>query len=182
MVSCECQLDWQIENLAVCVSPHTMFTDTLLFSSSFADGAPVCDAARSFPQPVPKMPWSTQRISSMCTGSGTLVLRVRQGKAEEAKSSDCIIAEQSVSFDYSEADQPLKLPDTNAWSAQDQACARAYEEAGGYLEFRVESQQLGCGKNGVSVKYVNQCPVGCDLDPDQPKCEPCGKESLTNSF
>ncbi|HEX6243436.1 MAG TPA: hypothetical protein VFZ61_21130, partial [Polyangiales bacterium] len=164
------------------VGQHTAFTDTLLYSSALEDGEPVCDVGRSFPQPVPRDAWSAQRISSPCAGQGTLVLRVRQGEADEPQSDDCIIAEQRLEFDYAEKGETLTLPSLAAWSAQDQACARAYEEQGGYLEFRVESDEVGCGKDGVSARYVNQCPVKCDTDPDAPGCEDCGQPTITNSF
>jgi hypothetical protein len=180
--TCDCPLDWQIDNLAVCVGQHTAFTDTLLYSSSPGGDKPQCDAGRRFPQPVPARDWSDQRLSSPCTGAGTLVLRVRQGDAADPSADDCIIAEQQLEFDYTTADQPLTLPALAPWSAQDQACARAYEEQGGYLEFRVESAEVGCGKDGSTVKYVNQCPVTCDLDPSGPECEDCGQPTLTNSF
>jgi hypothetical protein len=187
VASCDCPIDWQVENLAVCVAQHTAFTETLLFSSSEGEGGALhCDAARSFPQPVPSQPWSTQRISSPCTGAGTLTLRVRQGKAERAQTSDCVVAEQKFDFDYTSAKTPLALPSVDAWSAQDAACARAYEEEGGYLEFRVESSQLGCGDDGTSLKFVNQCPVGCDLaqNRDLAKCKACAKDQtgLANSL
>jgi hypothetical protein len=182
--SCECALDWQIDNLAPCIRQHTAFTDTLIYSSSPDEGGgqPHCDVGRSFPQPVPSREWSGQRISSSCTGSGTLVLRVRQGDGSDPSPDDCIIAEQQVEFDYTTADQPLSLPALKPWSAQDQACARAYEEQGGYFEFRVESSEVGCGEDGHTVKYAKQCPVTCTLDASGPECEDCGAPTLTNSF
>jgi hypothetical protein len=187
VASCDCPIDWQVDNLAVCVSPHTAFTETLLFSSSLGEGdALQCDAARSFPQPVPSQAWSAQRISSPCTGSGKLVLRVRQGQAESAGADDCVLAQQEFDFDYATAKAPLALAPVAAWSAKDAACARAYEDEGGYLEFRVESEKLGCGEGGTSVKYVNQCPVGCDLADNRalPKCKACAKDQngLANSL
>ena len=184
MATCECPLDWQIDNLAVCVGGHTSFTDTLLFSSSLEDGKIHCDVARPFPQPVPSRAWSEQRISSPCTGAGKLVLRVRQGNTATASESDCVVNEQSFDFDYTAVDAPLALPSVAAWSAQDQTCARAYEESGGYLEFVVQSETLGCGDDGESVKRVNQCPVICDEpghDKD-PVCENCGGTTLSNAF
>lgn len=179
--TCRCPLDWQVDNMAVCVSPHTAFTQTLLFSSHVdSAGEIACDSARPFPQPVPEEAWSSQRIASPCAGHGTLSIKVRQGDAKEPSDDDCVIAEHTLDFDYAKAGAPQELAPVGAWSAQDQTCARAYEEEGGYLEFRIESEQIGCDRSGSTVKYVAICPVGCDITPDQPKCKVCGGQQLSN--
>jgi hypothetical protein len=179
--TCACPLDWQIDNLSACVSPHTAFTSTLVYSSYLTDGTIKCDTAKGdFPQPPSTRTWSTQRISSPCTGSGTLRLRVRQGNSDSASESDCVLGEYSVDFDYGTADEPLELAALPSWSVQDQECARAYEEEGGYLEFVIESDALGCGAGDAHVSYVNICPLRCDTDPDGPDCDACGNGSLVN--
>jgi hypothetical protein len=178
--TCACPLDWQIDNLAVCVSPHTSFTSTLVYSSHLTDGKITCDTAKGFPQPLPAHAWSAQRIASPCTGSGTLRLRVRQGRSESASEDDCVLGEQAVDFDYGTVDEALELGSLSSWSAQDQECARAYEEEGGYLEFVIESEQLGCGALGAKVSYVDVCPLRCDADPTGAGCDACGDGSLVN--
>lgn len=180
--TCTCPLDWQVDNLAVCVSAHTAFTSTLVYSSYLTDEKITCDSAKSFPQPAPVRAWSEQRIASPCTGSGTLRLRVRQGRSESASENDCMLAEQVVDFDYPTANEHLELGALSSWSAQDQECARAYEQQGGYLEFVIESDQLGCGATGAKVKYVDICPLRCDTDPSGPGCDECGNGSLVNQL
>lgn len=182
-VVCSCPIDWQVDNLAVCVSGHTAFTSTLVYSSYLNEyGDVTCDAARPFPQPLPKNAWSAHRIASACAGSGKLTLRVRPGRAETASADDCVLGEVSVDFDYVVPDAPLDLPVLTSWSAQDQPCARAYEDQGGYLEFVVESEQLGCGETGTSVQRVDICPVRCDGHPNDPGCDVCGGPQLATRF
>jgi hypothetical protein len=164
----------------VCVSAHTAFTSTFVYSSYLTQGKISCDPARTFPEPVPQQAWSAQRISSTCTGSGRLRLSVRHGRAEAVSPDDCLIAEREQAFDYSQADQPLELPPLDAWSAQDPDCASAYEQDGGYLEFRIESGTLGCGEADAKVTYVNICPLRCDGHPEAPGCEVCGGPSVAN--
>jgi hypothetical protein len=180
--TCACPLDWQIDNLAVCVSAHTAFTSTLVYSSYLTDEKITCDTAKGFPQPAPARTWSGQRISSPCIGGGTLRLRVRQGHSESASENDCVLAEQAIDFDYPVAEATLELAALSGWSVQDQDCARAYEEQGGYLEFIIESEQLGCGSEEAKVRYVDICPLRCDTDPNGSDCDKCGSGSLVNQL
>jgi hypothetical protein len=174
VASCDCAIDWAIDNTALCVAPHTSYSPPVIFSSYLDEaGTLVCDKTLRFPQPVPSAAWSAQTISSRCAGKGTLTLRIRPGKAKDASAADCILTEQSVAFDYSQANKQLALPDVAGWSAKDEACSRAFEQEGGYFEFRVESDQLGCGEADEKVNYVDICLATCQEDPTRAGCEAC---------
>jgi hypothetical protein len=174
VASCDCPIDWAIPNSALCVAPHTTYSPPVIFSSHLdQDDNVACDPTLRFPQPVSSEPWSTQSITSRCTGQGTLTLRVRQGKAKDASVDDCILAEQTLDFDYTQANKPLALPPVAAWSADDAACSRAFEEQGGYFEFRVQSEMLGCGAADEKVHYVDICLASCRDDPTRAGCEAC---------
>lgn len=174
VASCDCPLDWEFENVSVCVAPHTNYSPPVIFSSYLdAEGSVACDATVRFPQPVSSQPWSVQRISSRCTGSGTLTLRVRQGKARDASADDCVLNEQTFEFDYAQPNRSIALAEVAAWSAQSESCSRAFEDTGGYFEFRVESETLGCGAPGEKVNYVDICLAGCRDDPTREGCEAC---------
>ena len=174
VATCDCPIDWSLENVALCVAPHTNYSPPVIFSSHLdADGNVACDATQRFPQPVSKDAWSVQNISSRCSGKGTLTLRVRQGKARAASADDCVLNEQTFEFDYAQANRTLALGEVAAWSAESEACSRAFEDTGGYFEFRVESETLGCGAQGQKVNYVDICLASCRDDASREGCEAC---------
>jgi hypothetical protein len=175
VASCDCPVDWALDNSALCVSPRTSYSPPLIFSSHLDEaGKVVCDPGLRFPQPLSKLPWSAQEMSSRCVGKGTLTLRVRTGKAKSASADDCVLVERAFDFEYTEANRTMTLADIDAWSAQDEACSRAFENEGGYFEFRVDSDTLGCGMPGEKVNYVDICLATCEGDPSRPGCEACG--------
>jgi hypothetical protein len=174
VATCDCPIDWAIENVALCVAPPTNYSPPVIFSSHLdGDGNVACDTTQRFPQPVSREPWSAQRITSRCRGKGTLTLRVRQGKAREASDEDCMLNEQTFDFDYAQPNRSLALAEMAAWSAQVETCARAFEDAGGYFEFRVDSETLGCGAPGEKVNYIDICLASCHDDPTRAGCEAC---------
>lgn len=180
-VACSCPVDWAIDNTALCVAPHTSYSPPVIFSSYLDDKNQVtCPATRSFPQPVSSEPWSTQHISSRCSGTGTLTLRIRVGAAKDASDDDCILGEQSFDFEYGQANRPLQLPDLAAFSARDEDCSRAFEERGGYFELRVVSDKLGCGAAEEKVNYVDICLAACRDDPTRAGCEACNDKPDQN--
>lgn len=179
--SCDCPIDWAVDNTALCVAPHTSYSPPVIFSSHLDDAKHVqCDKTLRFPQPVSSEAWSTQHISSRCAGKGTLTLRIRQGRAKSASSADCVLAEQTLDFDYTRANNALSLPSLAAWSATDEACSRAFETSGGYFEFRLESEKLGCGAADEKVNYVDICLASCMDDPTRAGCEACDDEPNQN--
>jgi hypothetical protein len=174
VASCDCPVDWTLDNTALCVAPHTSYSPPVIFSSYLDDGGNVtCPATQRFPQPVSREPWSPQHISSRCTGKGTLTLRVRAGTAKDARADDCILAEQTSEFDYTQRNRTLELPPVPAWSARDEACSRAFEDSGGYVEFRMLSDKLGCGAEDEKVNYIDICLAACQDDPMRAGCEAC---------
>jgi hypothetical protein len=187
VATCDCPIDWTLANTSLCVAPHTTYSPPVLFSSHLDDdGEVACDATLRFPQPVSKLPWSSQEITSRCTGKGTLTLRIRAGKAKSASQDDCLLTEQSFDFDYTQANRSLALEDVAAWSAQSEACSREFESEGGYFEFRVESDALGCAMPGGSaaeqskVNYIDICLASCQGDASRPGCEACGDKPDRN--
>lgn len=174
VATCDCPIDWSLDNSSLCVAPHTSYSPPVIFSSHLDDGGEVaCDPTVRFPQPVSQLRWSTQEITSRCAGKGTLTFRIRSGKAKSASDDDCILTEQSFDFDYKQANRALALDDVGAWSAQSEACSRAFESEGGYFEFRVESEALGCGAVGEKVNYIDICLATCEGDASRPGCEAC---------
>jgi hypothetical protein len=181
VASCDCPIAWDIANTALCVAPHTSYSPPLIFSSHLGDeGAPVCAETQRFPQPVAEETWSTHQISSRCAGKGSLTLRMRQGKAERASADDCVLSEQTIDFDYAQPNKALKLAALDAWSAQSEACSRAFEAEGGYFEFRVQSEMLGCGASDDKVNYVDICLAACQDDPERAGCEACADQPERN--
>jgi hypothetical protein len=179
---CACPLDAELSNLALCVSPSTAFAPAHVFSSHRTDGGAVaCEPWRA-PQPLPAQPWSSARISSPCAGAGMLCVRVRSGDVRAAQPSDCTLTERCVSFDYPVPNLIREVAPVGAWVAESDACAQRYEQQGGYIEFRVDSAQLGCGEGAERITRVAVCPTRCQADARMPGCEACGGPEVTTRF
>ena len=176
-VGCECQLDWQIDNLAVCVVRKTQFTRASVYSSHLdANAMPQCDPARTQPQPVPLDAWSPHRVKSACAGSGQLCVSLKQGSIDEqgAVSSSCTLVESCSQIDYTTPGAALELPALPAWSVADADCANSYDASQGFFEFRLVSDVFSCGaENPTLITHRPSCPPGCDLEPDAERCRVC---------
>lgn len=172
-VECPCALDVSLENLALCISPTTAFGPAHVYSSHWdrAASAPACEPARN-PQPVPAMPWSGLKVSSMCAGTGQFCVTVWAGAPGGAE--DCQLARVCSPVDYLGGQQIVDLAALSPWVAESSACAQRYESEGGYLEFEVDSEQLGCDRGDGSKKLVPLCPVRCQADPSGEGCSTCG--------
>jgi hypothetical protein len=176
-MGCGCGLDWQIDNLALCVVRQTGFTAAAVYTSHLdSAGMPQCDPARAVPQPVPLDPWSAHRIKSACAGSGRLCVALRQGSmdADGGLSSSCTLSEVCTDVDYVTPGSALELPPLAAWSVADADCANSYDEGSGFFEFRLTSDEFSCGaENPTLVSVRPSCPPGCDLEPQAERCKVC---------
>lgn len=172
---CMCALDTKIDNLALCISPTTAFEPAHVFSSSLASAAaqPTCEPWR-MPQPVPSAPWSSIRVSSPCAGTGNFCVAVWSGSAQTPTLNDCQLARVCTPVAYAGNGQIVELAALPAWVAESSECAQRYERDGGYLEFVVESEQLGCGGATGKSTLVPLCPTRCQADPKGQGCEICG--------
>lgn len=172
-VECPCALDVSLENLALCMSPTTAFGPAHVYSSHLdpASGAPVCEPARN-PQPQPAMPWSALRASSQCAGTGQFCVTVWAGEVGGA--DDCELTRVCSAVAAPGGQQVVDLAALPSWTAASSACAQRYEQEGGYLEFSVDSEQLGCEREDGSKRVVPLCPSRCQTDPSGPNCDSCG--------
>jgi hypothetical protein len=175
VADCECAVATKIANLALCISPTTAFSPAHVYSSSWnvEAGSPACEPWRS-PQPLPATPWSTIQVSSKCAGTGQFCITVRSGNAAQPLPDDCSLARVCTSIDYAGGEQITALAPLPSWVAESSDCAQRYERDGGYLEFVVESEQLGCNMGSGRRKLVPLCPTRCEADPKGAGCEICG--------
>ena len=180
---CPCRLATVIDNLALCVSPTTAFASTHVYSTFWNDltREPECEPWRA-PQPVPAIPWSKLRISSQCAGNGQLCVTLKAGQENNLSPDDCLLTTQCTAFDYTTPGQVAELAPLGAWVAESSECALRYEQLGGYLEFRVDSAQLGCGMSADDVTRVAVCPTRCEADPTAAGCEICGEPQIMTWF
>lgn len=179
--TCACPLDVQLDNLGICASPATAFAPAHVFSSHRVDGGvSMCEPWRD-PQPVPSRPWSAVRISAPCAGDGRLCVTLRAGRAESPTSDDCTLTERCVSFEYTDAGVVADLSPLGAWAAQTGACTQRYDQEGGYLEFRSDSAELGCGTS-TSMRRVAVCPARCQDAPTGQGCDVCGGPAIMTRF
>jgi hypothetical protein len=189
--ACECALTWEVDSVVPCIAPKSISFPSIIFSSHADEGKPSngsgdedtvpdCNAAVSFPQPVPPEPWSKQRIQAQCAGSANLCVSLKSGKAKEASDADCSIMEHCFDADYDVAGKVVELDELPGWAATDAACSNAFSESGGYVEFRVEGD-LGC-EDRPRVRRVQICPTKCGADPEHSDCKNCGNAQLSAAF
>lgn len=172
---CECPLDAKLDNLALCISPTTAFEAAHVYSSSLEGGdeGASCEPAR-VPQPKPVAPWSRLTVSSPCAGTGEFCITIWSGNARQPGFGDCRLARVCSAVDYAGNRAQVELAPLPSWVAESSDCAQRYEREGGYLQFEVVSEQLGCNMEMGSTKLVPLCPVRCEADPAGEGCAACG--------
>lgn len=181
-VNCPCRLRTSIENLAVCVAAPTLGEGAHVYSSSWAEGAaaPTCER-RQTPQPAPADPWSRVRVRSACTGTGELCVTVRARSGGERSPDDCVLATRCSPFGYPVAEAEAELPPLGSW-VDSSECAQRYDQYGGYLEFALTSDALGCNMGGTQITTTDICPVRCQQEPNAAGCEICGAPQVAIGF
>jgi hypothetical protein len=169
--ACDCPLEWDVDNITICgvESSSDPVRAPLLYSTSMS--AACENYGDTFPQPVPRTPWSKQRIRSTCAGSGELCVTLKQGDWEHPGADDCVLARKCTPFTYNGENKVLELPPIEAWSVTDSACAYKFEANDGYLEFENDSQ-LGC----TPVEQKRVCPLSCARDHSTAECQACLRE------
>jgi hypothetical protein len=179
-----CELDWSIDNVVTCVVPPTVKNPPIIYSSHLKAGEPTCDPYSKFPQPVPKANWSKQHVIGLTVGEAKVCFSLKQGDFKNPTSDDCVLNKQCFDVEYTKAETELDLPELTPWSATDEACARAYYADGGYVEMRIESDDLGCAQDGDDVERLPLCPPKCDGKDDKTAgCETCvDRKSVTGAF
>jgi hypothetical protein len=181
--TCPCRLTTAFDNLAVCVSATGAFGPAQVYSSYVRPGAsgPECGVRQQTPT-APILPWTSLTVRSACTGTGQFCVTIRGGDYNNPSVADCTLATRCSSIAYGTPNIDAQLEPLASWVAESNDCATRYEQMGGYLEFVVESDQLGCNMGEAQQKRVPLCPVRCRDNPMGEGCDVCGAPQVSTTF
>lgn len=177
--ACDCFSSgkWKLSNLSPCIFRGT---DTWLYSSKLNDdGTLNCGSVPSEPPPVPDGAWSTSTLNVDCAGQFTLCFTIKAGDVSNPRADDCVVNESCHDVFYEEARVDQRLPDLPSWRSLDTACARDFDQRGGYGEMSVLGESIECEMidDGSGERYVfhrtNYCPPSCQQDMSAPGCMDC---------
>lgn len=168
---------WQIDNLSPC-----FFTQGTTVTGSVSTIMPGnCPAAADFLNGIPPAePWSTNAVTSDCTGFFKLcyTLKALSTPNGQPGAGDCTMKQVCTEAYYSVVNVEQPFPDLPGWITQnagETACAQAFVTNGGYAEMSVKGQSDECDKVEKVFQTVTYCPLKC-ADPanaTDPECVNC---------
>jgi hypothetical protein len=170
---------WAIDNIAPCIFTASSGNTYLYSSRLAANGSLDCGSDVPEPPPTPEGNWSDNTLNVDCGGAFELCFTIKAGDVADPRADDCVIMQHCVDVWYPEADQTQALPPIAAWSSPNTACAREFEQRGGYGEMSVLGESVACDviDDGEGTPYVfhrtNYCPPSCQDTPNTPECREC---------
>lgn len=173
---------WQIDNLSPCFVSQSQGGPVLGAISTVMPGnCPPSAGSMDWNNPqVPSDPWSTNAVTSDCTGYFKLCFTLKALSAPNApqSASDCTMKQVCTEAYYSVANQQQSFPDLPGWvtqTAPEKSCAQAFVSNGGYAEMSVVGESDECDKVNKVFQTVTYCPLKC-ADPanaNDPECVNC---------
>lgn len=174
---------WKIDNLSPCFVTTGGATGTVLggISTVMPGNCPSNAGTMDWNNPqTPTEPWSTNYVTSDCTGYFKLCFTLKALAAPGAPQAagDCTMKQVCTEAYYAVANQQQKFPDLPGWvtaTAAEKACAQSFVSNGGYAELSVVGESDECDKINKVFQKVTYCPFKC-ADPayaNDPDCVNC---------
>ncbi len=173
---------WQIDNLSPCFISQSQGGPVLGAISTVMPGncPPNAGSIDWNNPPVPADPWSTNTVTSDCTGYFKLCFTLKALSSPNApqSASDCTMKQVCTEQYYSVANQPQSFPNLPGWVTQapaEKSCAQAFVTNGGYAEMSVVGESDECDKVNKVFQTITYCPLKC-ADPanaNDPECVNC---------
>jgi hypothetical protein len=168
---------WKLTNLAPCIFRGSA---TYLYSSKLtADNKIDCGTNVPDPPPVPPGVWTDDTLNVDCGGQFKLCYTIKAGDVNNPKPGDCVITQWCTDVWYPMAGVDQRLPDVPGWRTSDAACAKQFDQGGGYGEMSVIGKSAECDvvDDGHGNPYVfhrtDYCPPSCQNTPTAPGCKEC---------
>jgi hypothetical protein len=173
---------WQIDNLSPCFVSSSQNGPVLGAISTVMPGnCPPTAGSMDWNNPqVPSEPWSTNNVTSDCTGFFKLCFTLKALSAPGApqSASDCTMKQVCTEAYYATANIKQNFPDLPGWvtqSAPEKSCAQSFVSNGGYAEMSVVGESDECDKVNKVFQTITYCPLKC-ADPanaNDPECVNC---------
>jgi hypothetical protein len=164
---------WAIDNLSPCFFSSSQNGPVIATTSTSIQGGTIqCPADDTA---APAEDWSTDSITTDCTGTFKLCYSLKAGKAMTPLPTDCEIIKVCSEAYYSVANAVQALPPLPGWLADpgSVACAQQFVDSGGYGEMSVVGQSDECEGVDKVFNRVNYCPLSCNTNPNGPGCAGC---------
>lgn len=117
---------WKIANTAPCIWSDSAGYYAYSTIGPDASGCTETDHLDRGVKPS-KGVWSTDTLKTDCTGTFTLVYRVKVGDYKNPKKEDCTLGESSTLVEYRQENVEQSLPDLPHWNTADSACVKKWE-------------------------------------------------------
>jgi hypothetical protein len=172
---------WKIQNTSPCFATSAPGTYIGAVSTVVnAAGQSACPAI-SNPLVAPGAPWSTNTLNTDCAGKFKLCYTIKAGNFDMPAATDCVITSQCTEADYPKENVEQTFPVLPAWVNNDGACAKRFNEVGGYGEMTVVGKSVLCDEidDGMGkprmFNRVKYCPASCANGSTAPECVSCGQ-------
>jgi hypothetical protein len=158
---------WKIDNLSPCFVSSSPTTVLGAISTVMPGNCPSNAGTMDWNNPVPPSePWSTNYVTSDCTGYFKLCFTLKGLAAPGAPqaASDCVMKQVCTEAYYAVANQQQKFPDLPGWvtaTAAEKSCAQKFVSNGGYAELSVVGESDECDKINKVFQKVTYCPLKC---------------------
>lgn len=171
---CFSQGTWQIDNLSPCFFSPSGDAATTEGAISTIQSGQLFECPSDFTA-APTDTWSTDTLTTDCTGHYTLCYTLKAGSATNPQASDCVVIQVCSEGDYLTANQPQPWPDLPGWisTGDESACAKTFTEAGGYGLKSVSGTPTGCASITKTLGTVTYCPLSCNQPNPPSLCATC---------
>jgi hypothetical protein len=183
--ACGCLLHgaWKIDNLSPCFYSVAGDAGTSEGAISTTDlgGQINCPADFSM---APTAAWSTDTLTTDCTGHYRLCYTLKVGSASNPQTNDCIVAQSCAEGDYTTVDQSQTWPSLPGWisTGAEATCATTFYNDGGYGEMTVTGTPSGCSAITKTIGTVTYCPSSCNQANAPASCATCVSGASDGSF
>ncbi len=170
--SCFSSGSWVLDNTSPCFITYGGSSDTYAVSTipDGMGGAACPDVGSMPPPPAPGEDWSPNRLTVDCEGRFELCYVIKAGDAQAPSPSDCVLTSVCTEAWYMERNVTQEFPPLPSWSSSDPACARRFQDTGGYGEMTVFGTTLDCEVidddlgSPLVFNRVSYCPSCCNDD------------------
>jgi hypothetical protein len=169
--ACQCFSNghWAIANLSPC-----FYTDTAGVSGAISTigSTMMCPSDLSA---APAQSWSTDTLTTDCTGEFDLCYTIKAGDGKNPLATDCTVAKVCAKSYYAVANMVQNWPDLPGWISDPSAanCVNTFTTSGGYGQMSVDGQSDDCETISKTFQTVTYCPASCQGTNPPAMCAQC---------
>jgi hypothetical protein len=165
---------WQIDNVSPCFFSLSGDAGATEGAISTVQSGQLIECPADLTA-APTETWSTNTLTTDCTGHYTLCYTLKAGSAASPQPTDCIVIHVCTEGDYVAANEPQPWPDLPGWisTGAENACAKTFNDSGGYGVKSVTGTPTGCASISKTLGTVTYCPLSCNQPNPPSLCATC---------